>query len=106
LFFFIALELLTKMEFATRYPLVATSVSGAALPANERKMLEHQFSWLQRHALTPLPRSSVDSFQRLRQTRNPIAHGAIVSADVQDVIEVMAIAATVIAVVMAFPVQS
>ncbi|WP_320196565.1 hypothetical protein RMR10_025210 (plasmid) [Agrobacterium rosae] len=103
LLFFIALELLTKTEFAARYPVIAQSASGAVLPANERKTLEHQFSWLQRHALMSLSLPCVASFQRLRQRRNLISHGAVVTADVQDVIEAKALAATIIAAVMGFP---
>lgn len=103
LLFFISLELLTKTEFARRYPLIANSVSGATLPARDRKMLEHQFCWLQKHVFPRLSQPCVDSFQRLRQRRNLIAHGAIVSAEVQDVIDVKVLAAAVMAAVMGFP---
>ncbi|WP_288192720.1 hypothetical protein [uncultured Phyllobacterium sp.] len=103
LLFFITLELLTKTEFAKRYPLIANSISGAMLPKKERNALAHQFSWLQKHALTSLSQQCVDRFQQLRQTRNLIAHGAIVSADPQDVVDVKTLATTIIAAATGFP---
>ncbi|ACM39279.1 hypothetical protein Avi_9528 (plasmid) [Allorhizobium ampelinum S4] len=103
LLFFIALELLTKTEFATRYPSVANSVSAATIPANDRKKLEHQFSWLQKNVLTSLPQQCVDSFQRLRKLRNLITHGGIASPEPQSLGEVKLLATTILSSVMTLP---
>lgn len=101
LLFFIALELLTKTEFAKRYPSIASSVISATLPAKKRADLQHQFSWLQKHALTSLSGRCVDSFERLRKVRNRIAHGGIAAPDPQSLAEVKTLATAVLSAVMA-----
>lgn len=101
LLFFIALELLTKTEFFKRYPSIASSVTSATLPAKKKGELQHQFSWLQKHALTTLSDQCVDRFERLRKVRNLIAHGGIASPDPQSLEEAKLLATAVLSSVMA-----
>lgn len=101
LLFFVTLELLTKIEFTARYPAAVNTGSGAALPKKDRQKLEHQFSWLQKHALTSLSQQCVDRFQRLRKTRNSIAHGVIASVASQDVQDIKTLTTEAIASAMA-----